>query len=282
MIPKLIHVFWSGDRSWFVDACISRMREVNPGWRVIEYSDFVEADHVEGFERLSIQAKTDWLRLCLVQRHGGVWLDATILCNHPIEESLDVTEQRVVGFECPIGEGILENWAFGAVPNHPLILAWKAEFASAIRVGFDAYKQECGLKGSAIYDHMPYLTMHGAYVVVARRHPDSVSMKSSMDEKHGPFYFTKDEWETGGSWRLYAVFKLFVYDFEYPPLLKFTGETRGYVLWMARLFPILPFSFLARTTHHTPSPRLYLHTYNLLLLSIMSILVHVTWRTSRR
>ena len=130
-----------------------------------------------GFEKLRLQAKTDFLRLCLVEKYGGVWLDASIICNRSIEESMDINETRVVGFECPMGKGILESWAFGARPSHPFITEWKNEFARAIRVGFDSYKKTSGLQHNAIYGCMPYLT-------ILRDHIETIS--GSCD--HAQFY----------------------------------------------------------------------------------------------
>lgn len=271
MIPRVIHVFWSGPKNWFVNSCLERMSEVNPNWSVREYSNFDEAEQIDKFESLSIQGKTDWLRLCLLQKYGGVWLDATVLCNRSIEESFDVMETRVVGFECPIGKEILENWAFGARPHHPFIEAWKEEFARAIRMGFEAYKEQCGLEGSEIYDSLPYLSMHAAYVIVARYNPDSVCMQHSFDRNHGPFYFTHSEWKRGGI-RPFAVLKLFLRDFRYPPLLKFTGETRAYALKIGNAIPVLPGSFFSRTLAYKFRPAYIVYVVILLALVLVMLI----------
>ena len=269
MIPKIIHVFWSGKRNVIVEACIARMRIANPEWVVLRYDDFEETDFVQGFDALSIQAKTDWLRLCLVEKHGGVWLDSTIICNRCIEESIDVSETRVVGFECPIGNGILESWAFAARPNHPFIAAWKQEFGAAITMGFDEYKAQKShrLKGNAIYAHMPYLTMHGAFVLTAVKYPNSVTMRHSLDEHHGPFFFTKKEWKSG--FRFWAVVKLFLCDFKYPPLLKLTGETRKYMTTSLSVVPVLPNSFVAKRLNLSTSLHVKI-TYLVLVLALLS------------
>ena len=272
MIPRIIHVFWSGERNVVVEACIARMRTVHPEWVVLRYDNFEEADLVEGFDTLSIQAKTDWLRLCLVEKHGGVWLDSTIICNRCIEESIDVSETRVVGYECPIVNGSLESWAFAARPNHPFITAWKEEFGSAITMGFDEYKVRTShrLKGNTIYDHMPYLTMHGAFVLTASEYPNSVTMHHSLDEHHGPFFFTKKEWEDGN--RYWAVGKLFLHDFNYPSLLKLTGETRDYMTISLSVLPVLPNSFVATRLHLSTTPQVKI-MYSVVVLMLLAILL---------
>ena len=249
MIPRTIHTFWTGKANVVVDACIARMSEANPGWEVVRHADFEEAEAVEGFDALSVQAKVDWLRLCLVERYGGVWLDASVVCHRGVEESFDVSETRVVGFECPIGEGIMENWAFGARPRHPFITAWKREFGRAISMGFEEYKSRSGLSSNAIFEHMPYLTMHGAFVLVAASYPEQVFMRHSLDDAHGPFYFAKKEWAWNvGFVRVLSVGKLFLFDYpRYPPLLKLNGEMRDQATFLLNRLPVLPSCFLRRT-----------------------------------
>lgn len=249
MIPRIIHVFWFGEVNPFVEACIARMSEVNPSFTVRRYSNFDEAEYVQGFDSLMLQSKTDWLRLCLVEKYGGIWLDASIICNRCIEESIDVTETRVVGFECPIGEGILENWAFGATPGHPFITEWKNEFGRAINMGFDSYKTHSGLQDHPIYEYMPYLTQHAAFLKVIPWFENAVTMHHSTDSNHGPYFFTKKEWDGGALTRPSAVIKLFLRDFHYPPLLKMTGETRAYVMCALQFIPVIHGSFLGRTLH---------------------------------
>jgi len=271
MIPKIIHVFWKGKHCEFVEACIARMRSMHPSWTLIRYSDFEEADHVHGFDKLAVQAKTDWLRVCLIAKYGGVWLDASIICNGCIEESFDLTESRVVGFETPFGKGIMENWAFGARPQHPLIIAWKDEFRRAIELGFEVYKQQSGLEDHPIYERMPYLTQHASYVKIVNTYADMVVLHHSLDPTHGPFFFTKSEWETKK--HRGAVSKLFLRDFRLPPLIKFTGETRGYVAQMLLYVHVRPNSFMRRTLHLCNSRRVMITTCLLILACIMSMLL---------
>ena len=54
MIPRIIHVFWGGKTNPCVDACIRRMADINPSWRVVHYTDFNEAEEIDGFDKLQI------------------------------------------------------------------------------------------------------------------------------------------------------------------------------------------------------------------------------------
>ena len=137
----IIHTFWSGPSNLVSDLCIERLRKMHPGWVVKVWDqDEFERDGGEvcpGFDSLSIQHKSDWVRICLLCRYGGVWLDSTCICVDSVTEWMNIQGSDVVGFEAPFeGGGTLENWALACPPSHPLMLAWKAEFREAIRIGF--------------------------------------------------------------------------------------------------------------------------------------------------
>ena len=255
-IPRIIHVFWQGRRDPIVEACIARMHEINSGWDVRRYDAYDECEEVEGFDALRVQAKSDWLRICLIVKYGGLWLDATTICVDHVETWLDVAAERVVGFECPIKEGqstpALENWAFAARPGHPLARAWQREFGHAIRVGFDAYKAQNrdALGAHPIYGHMPYLTMHGAYLKV---HDDAqVFMRNVYDCDFGPFYYQRNHHKNGSKNRWIPTFRLFVADPRHPPLMKFTGEQRCYANNALAVMPLMPGSFMHKKLHLHP------------------------------
>ena len=191
MIPRNIFTFWKGPKDELVTRCLKRMVDAHrPEWTVHILDDFAEADSIDGFDNLSVQHQADWLRICLIAKYGGVWLDASSICVRRVNEWVDtISDGRVVGFEAPHSNQVLENWAFAAPKGHPLIVAWKDEFARAIRMGFGAYKQYHiqHIGAHPIQDNMPYLTQHGAY---ARVHDSRQGhMYSSCCPRIGPLSY---------------------------------------------------------------------------------------------
>ena len=74
----------------------------NPEWTVrginLEEAEKLTRVRVEGTEgylpdevwsSLSIQAKSDYIRIALLHFYGGVWADASLLCNEPLDSWLD-------------------------------------------------------------------------------------------------------------------------------------------------------------------------------------------------
>lgn len=249
MIPRNIFAFWSGKPNVIVEACFAKMREMHPGWNITILDNFEDADDTEGFDDLSLVSKTDWLRICLLERHGGVWLDASTVCVQPVTSWVDLTSAKLQGFSTPFNTGdndVLENWALAAPARHGLVQRWKAEFQKAIAMGFLAYKEHHAstVGRHVIQNHMPYLTMHGAYVVV--HDAKQVCMIPSGDETRGPYAYICPYWgndKLGNIGRHYAVSRLFLHNLELPPLLKLVGRDRKIAGIYYRYFPTLPHSF---------------------------------------
>jgi hypothetical protein len=167
-----------------------------------------------------------------------------------VETWLDVSERRVVGFKCPIDETILENWAFAAHAGHPLIVAWKAEFARAIAMGLDRYKLEHD-PGEKVYPELPYLSMHAAYSRV--HEPEKVFMRDVLDKQYGPFYYMRNHWSKY-SVRIIPTLLLFFRCARHPPLLKMTGGERLAATRLHYIVPVFPGSFFDRYLGLTTTP----------------------------
>lgn len=122
-IPRIFHQIWLGpdpfpkeyeryQRSW-----LSR----HPGWELRLWAEDElpgDLERKEAYERLRQPAeRSDVLRLELLHRHGGVYLDADLECLRSIEPLLDG-----VRFFCAYNDpGRVNNAIIGSVPGHPLL-----------------------------------------------------------------------------------------------------------------------------------------------------------------
>lgn len=96
-VPKIVWMFWdSGIDSApeFVQICVRSWQRLNPNWdvRVVDsnsvWTFLDQKDLPNTFSALTVQAKSDILRLNLLDRYGGVWADATVLCLKPLDSWL--------------------------------------------------------------------------------------------------------------------------------------------------------------------------------------------------
>lgn len=191
-VPRNLFVFWKGSPSVLPELCIRRIRSLHPHWDVRVLSDAEE--RCPGFERLSVQAQSDWVRVCALAKHGGVWLDATCVCTRPVESWVDMGAERVQGFHAPWQASCLESWAFAAPAAHPLMLAWKRELERAIAVGFEAYQDRARarLAGEPVLDRLPYLTVHACYRIAAKRSNEPARLLLPLPFK----YLSDTDWNS--------------------------------------------------------------------------------------
>ena len=171
-----------------VQCCLQRMYQLHESWSIHVLTEASES--TEGFAALSVQAKSDWVRLCALQR-GGVWLDASCICAQSVDNWVDMTADAVQGFSAPFAADTLESWAFAAPPGHPLLIRWKQIFGEAIRIGFPAFKSSVPdyIQNHTIYGHMPYLTIHACYLMAAQE----TGMRAALTPScNGPFRYLCD------------------------------------------------------------------------------------------
>jgi len=164
--PRCIFTYWHGEAPGVVLRCIQSLQVHNPGWRVValtpanlrEYmgekdwpagcsfelatrevgdirqqgAEAVKLDScaADGFFE-SVQRLSDWVRLTVLYKHGGVWLDASCFCTAPVEAWL-TEPTKVTLFTQRVCSTILENWAIAAPPRHWLVGEWRAEMARAL------------------------------------------------------------------------------------------------------------------------------------------------------
>lgn len=123
MIPRTIHQIWLGP-----DPLPEEFRRYgeswtrhNPGWELRLWTEDElppDLERREVYERLRQPAeRSDLLRLELLHRHGGVYVDTDFECLRPLEPHLD----GVTFFCAYLKPGRVNNAIVGAVPGHPLL-----------------------------------------------------------------------------------------------------------------------------------------------------------------
>jgi len=132
------------------------------------------------YAELSVQHKSDWIRLYLLAHYGGCWLDASIILN---DLSLDAIWQDSVDkssvftafatgsetYTHPSGKTmplVIDNWFIMAPQGSDIVRRWFEEYTSAIQMGFLEYKRKAKQEGVDIHaiqfhgEEDVYLTQH--------------------------------------------------------------------------------------------------------------------------
>lgn len=190
-IPKHYYTYWhSLTPPDLVQLCFDRFEELNPGWtgHILNERDLAKIPHPKNFDKINTPAhRADWVRCYTLAKHGGVWLDSSIIMLKPLESWVDMDFNGLQGFW--IGDAF-ENWAFAVPQNCPFMSAWRDEFQNAIEVGFDTYATMPRVQPLAkLQKGLPYLTMHLCWRVVRAKMPD-YPLKATQSTD-GPFVVQK-------------------------------------------------------------------------------------------
>jgi len=141
-IPRRIWAYWDGGEDTapvIVRACLASWRRHNPGWELTvldRHSAPALADLSMGPDDIAVQSYADLLRLRLLARHGGVWVDATTFCLRPLDHWLPMLAQGGFfafswtaadrWFIWPNVPRRITNWFLASEPGGAVIAAWEA------------------------------------------------------------------------------------------------------------------------------------------------------------
>ncbi|MBF7688989.1 glycosyltransferase family 32 protein, partial [Acinetobacter rathckeae] len=142
-IPKVIWMYWESEHpNHLVDYCIENTKNVCCDYDVFilnssnihKYIDMPSLDD----KKLKKAIQADYIRLALLKKYGGIWMDASIFITQDFSWFLDKLDQNsnflfysdhcTTNSELPI----FENWFIAAPKNSLLIADWFSEFEKCI------------------------------------------------------------------------------------------------------------------------------------------------------
>jgi len=115
-----------------VKRCFSSWERENPGWHfrcldAVSIERYIDLKGIVDFQSQTLTAASfsDILRILLLHEFGGIWVDATLFCNRPLDEWLpSAMTEGFFAFAAPAPDRLLSSWFLSAVPNHYLISNW--------------------------------------------------------------------------------------------------------------------------------------------------------------
>lgn len=191
-LPKIVWSFWDSEEPPESVRLINENRTSKlSDWKFNFLNSKTIHDYInlsqlpEGFDKLIVQHKADYYRLLLLQKYGGVWMDASIIINDPnaINKLYDESVQQkseFTGFTLnpepekykhhPDRSKYIENWFIMAPKNSNIINAWLTEFINAIKMGLNNYIPYARNEGIDIVKRIDtYLTQHACLQSVLQK-----------------------------------------------------------------------------------------------------------------
>ena len=142
------------------------------------------------------QHKADIIRLALLEKYGGIWLDSTIFLNKSLSETWDPKNYDIGGyyaefFTTNIEKPVFENWFISAPKKSPLIKKWKEEFFKAVdspskKDFIIELEKTVDLQN---IDDKEYLMMHCCFLKIINEHEYKLKLFNATD---GPFFYLKE------------------------------------------------------------------------------------------
>ncbi|MGX5663081.1 glycosyltransferase family 32 protein [Diaphorobacter nitroreducens] len=240
-IPRILWSYWQGGTPpLLVQRCFDHWRRLHPHFEirildergVLRYLPVIPA----ALDGASAAKRADWIRLELLRRHGGIWLDASTILTQPLDWVLE--EQARTGadfvgyylqqYTSVPDRPVVENWFMAAPPGSPFIEDLQREFTQEViaRTGeqYIAHLQTQGLYTQALQriDMPAYLTMHLALQVILLR-GGSYRLGLSPAES-GPYFL-----HVQGRWRRAALKLRLLFMHArgpLPPLIKLRSPDR--------------------------------------------------------
>lgn len=144
MTPRIIFIYWM--QGWNVSgrgadlakrAALSWLVN-NPGWTVVRISDrnlasWLGPDEMPALKLdLTAQARSDVVRIAMLAKYGGVWVDATLMAAAPLRNWLNTSagspngRPRMSAFRYPRAGMQLCTWLIAAPARDVIIQRWKA------------------------------------------------------------------------------------------------------------------------------------------------------------
>jgi hypothetical protein len=241
LAPKKIWTYWDNSDKLpkSVKLCMDSWKKFNPDYEIVlltrkNYQGYVTIpDTIRKHPHYNDSAArfSDLVRLYVLEEHGGIWVDASVLVKQPFDNWVFPKYAEFSGFYMKSFTEddkypAIESWFLAANKNSQFIKLWKAEFLEIANFkDIQAYldsRAKMGVSFKELRDPH-YLAIYVAALKVLQidKYPlDSLILKNSED---GPFRYLKD-----ATWYPERALKLACSDKRYQsPLMKMRSDERN-------------------------------------------------------
>ena len=199
LIPRKIWTYWDSESlPPIIEKCIGQWKKHCPNYTITILSpsnikEYIHEDVLSLPMATTPQRTSDFVRLHVLEEHGGIWADASLLLTTSLDwihkfntdvvvYSIDhiITEQKYP---------VLENWFIACIPHCDFIEKWKTEFMTINKfTSPELYIKDVESRGTDLSSIFctPYLSMHVAAQYVLQKQ-GTVSTMTVLDAREGPY-----------------------------------------------------------------------------------------------
>jgi hypothetical protein len=240
-IPKQIWTYWEdGDPPELVKKCIAKWQEFNPGWTITILDKNNLKEYIPEIDIFSLKfsdtapRRSDFVRLHVLAKYGGIWADASILPTKSFDWVTDVGSYDYVGYyrksvttrpEYPV----IESWFFACPPGSNFISKLRDEMMSMNNLAKESdYKNDVESRGIDIQNipQPDYLNIYLSAQAVMQKQMTPEEIKQTIYVKpseDGPFkHAVQNNWEPNETIKSLCKTKAK----DVPDMVKIYGEER--------------------------------------------------------
>ena len=246
-IPKIIWSFW-GSRKYpeTVKRCIESWRWYNPGYKinVITPRTIRRFFHEKNILKLrhakeSLARLSDFVRLNVLYKHGGIWIDASTLCTEPFDDwykRIGVKSgTEFVGYYNSMFTSrrrypVIESWFFACAKRSPFVRRWRDEFMrindfEEVDDYLDEVEKIISFQNIPKYDDPNYLAIHVAAQVVLQWERYPTRNMIILRAESGPLKYLLSDPDLTDTQKVRRICK--ENKMWSRPIIKFIGSTRA-------------------------------------------------------
>jgi len=200
-VPKIIWTYWDKDEiPEFIKICLNNWKKLCPDYQI----NMLHKNNVDKyinipnkFNNLPPYRQSDVARLLLLQKYGGVWIDASVILF--VSPDKFISKNNITLFLTPGSNNkniVYENWFISAPKNNEIINLWIIEVLNAISNPKD-YINSSTQKNRKMVGNCDYLICHLALINVKDKHPNLFKNIKTIDSNSTAFYeHNKSKWKS--------------------------------------------------------------------------------------
>jgi hypothetical protein len=115
---KNIFIYW--EQGWnnaptICKYCLQSWKLYNTDWRIIELDknnlfEYLDISYEKQFHKIKpVQMRSDIIRINLLKKYGGVWVDATTFCTTPLNSWI-LNQKTFFAFSSPGKDRLISSW----------------------------------------------------------------------------------------------------------------------------------------------------------------------------
>ncbi|EMQ3504535.1 hypothetical protein WE668_005156, partial [Escherichia coli H23] len=250
-IPKIIWIYWHDEQiPLLIEACIKRLKDLNPNYQLNVLNKFTIHEYLPESlmwrQDLSVQIRSDLIRLGLLYKFGGVWIDASVMFFEDLSwlERLSAENKYdLIGFyrgrlSIDCYNPIVESWMLGAPKYNKFIKRWYDNFYPVSYLGLDEYfntiKKRSDYKIIKQNINIPkYLSVYLAQQISSREMRDYCAYLRKVEDSA---YLYQESYPQRDC-VLSEVWCKRRKPQKIPPLIKLTSQNRNTILACSKINP---------------------------------------------